>query len=138
MKLQILINDTYAISGFKTFLLNESGDLDLSEIFNNECEEILIGPCVNKIPIDKVEAFLVKVFSKLRKGGFLTMNFISPRVLAMSLCRDEISLEDFNIAVYSNKSLISLDMLEKIIFKQNLSIDICKLNGVGYDVTVTR
>ena len=138
MKIQIITSDTQKIEGFKTYLLNEAGEVDLTEVFSNECEEILLGDCINKIPLNNIEAFLVNVFSKLRRGGILKLSFMNPRLLAMALCRDELTLGDFNIAIYSNKSLIDLDSIEAITASNGLSIDTCKITGVGYDVTISR
>jgi len=138
MKLQIVSSPEHKIEGFKSFVLDEQGEVDLVEVFTNECEEILLGDSINKIPLNKIEKFLDNVFSKLRKGGVVKLNFMNPRLLAMALCRDEITLGDFNIALYSNKSLTDLDSLEAIVVKNGLSIETCKLNGVGYDVTISR
>jgi hypothetical protein len=138
MKLQILTNESYKIEGFKHYFIDTEGEVDLSDIFSNECEEILLGDCVNKVPLAKVEKFLVTIFSKLRKDGNIKMSFLNPRLLAMSLCRDEISLGDYNITIYSNKSLIDLDCLEAIILNNGLTIVTCKINGVGYDLTISR
>lgn len=138
MKLQIITAETHKIEGFKHYTLSEDGEIDLVDIFGNECEEILLGDCVNKVPLPKVEKFLVTIFSKLRKGGNIKMSFLNPRLLAMSLCRDEITLGDYNIAIYSNKSLIDLDSVEAITLSNGLTIETCKINGVGYDLTISR
>lgn len=138
MKLQVITNETHKIEGFQHYTIGADGEIDLSEVFGNQCEEILLSDCVNKIPLNKVEKFLVTVFSKLRKGGNIKMNFVNPRLLAMALCRDEITLGDFNIAVYSNKSLIDLDSIEAITVSSGLTIETCKINGVGYDLTISR
>lgn len=138
MKLQIVSNEKHRIEGFKSYVLDENGEVDLVEVFTNECEEILLGDSINKIPLNKIEKFLTNVFSKLRKGGTVKLNFMNPRLLAMALCRDEMTLGDFNIALYSNKSLTDLDSIEAIVISNGLSIETCKLNGVGYDVTIIR
>lgn len=137
MKLQIVTDINNKIEGFETVVLT-GPTIDIKHIFTNECHEILLGECVNKIPIDSIPAFLGEIFSKLRKGGKLKMNFINPRLLSMSLLRDEISLEDYNTAIYSNNSLMDLDMLESVLASTDLEIETCTINGVGYDVTITR
>lgn len=138
MKIQILTDEKYKIEGFKHYFLNTEGDVDLSDVLSNECEEILLGGSINKVPLERVKNFLNKVFSKVRKGGIVKLNFINPRLLSRALCRDSVTLEEFNSFIYSNKSLIDLTNLEVIVTNNGLAIETCKLNGIEYDVTISR
>ena len=137
MKLIIVDPEEKYPSGFTPKNIVD-GEIDLSDISDNECEEILIRNAFTQVPIDNCVQILVQLSSKLRRGGIIRFNGVDSRTVARKLISGIIDDKEYNNLVYSCKSMLSIPLVKEVVHASGLKIETLKLEGFNYDVTATR
>jgi hypothetical protein len=138
MILQIITNNDEAIEGAKAVPLNKDFIQNMMEVPTNGCEEILLGESLSKLQFSDVNQIFSLVSSKLRKGGVMKLSFVSIRLLALGLIREDLLETKFNEIVYSKGCLFSFGYFESMVKALGLKIESCSISGAMYDVTISR
>ena len=114
------------------------GGVDLSDVSDNECEQIVLNGILNQVETSQVVALLQTVSKKLRKNGKLCFNGIDLRVMCRRLLKGEIDDETFNHILNNSKSIVSLTSIKGIVHQSKLIIDSLVIKGEQYEFVVTR
>ena len=96
-----------------------------SSCLDAEATEIVVDNFLHSFPLKDVAGVVHKILSKLRIGGSVTFIEVEFELLADSLSKGEILLEDMNDLAIDGKyvrSFISLGFLESILSKYGLKI----------------
>lgn len=137
MKLQVINNFEEAIGGFET-VTAEQVFQDLSNISDNECEEIIIGDTIKVLPYDVIEKFFLILIRKLRIGGTIKLSGINLRLLILGVKNGTVTEENFNKIVSDCNSIISTNTVESLLQKYNLKIETFNNKGIVYEVEASR
>jgi hypothetical protein len=118
--------------------LAPDGSVDLSDVSQNECVEIVLSQVLNQLTIDQIVPFLTQVSGKLRKGGKLYINGVSLRTICRRLLKYEIDDVQINGVFHNTKSILSISTVKGIINQLDIEIHKIIINGENYEIICTR
>lgn len=136
MKLNITHNNT-VINNYININLSKD-TLDLSNVIDNSCEEILVTDVLDYIKFDTVNNTIVQIVKKLRNNGTLTITGNDIRSLCRLSLSDSISIEEFNTIIFEVKSLNSFINIRNVLHSCGLRIESEIIKGHKYEVVATR
>jgi hypothetical protein len=137
MKIQITAKPQSDIAGYQNFLI-ENGNVDLSSVSENECEEILLGDSLNHLEYGQNGDILKIAVSRLRKGGIIKMFGLEPAVVCKSYISGNMNDSDFSRTINSVKSCICSKTLKESLELLGLKIQTIFIQGLAYDITAVR
>ena len=126
------------IADYNNRFIDENGFVDLSDVSDNECTEIVLQDVLNQVPMDTVVAFMSAFAQKLRKGGTLSVNGLDLRMFCRRVLKNDIDDKTFNAVTNSNKSIISIPSLKQIVAQSGLVVERLRINGDKYECVTTR
>ena len=138
MKLLIVNQGVEEHADYTTKFLQPDGSVDLSDIAENECIEIVLNEVLNQLTVENIVPFLTQVSGKLRKGGDLYVNGISLRTVCRRLLKNEIDDAQINHVFSNTKSLLSIKTVRGLFSQLNLVIKKIIINGDRYEIISTR
>lgn len=138
MKLQILKHDGQdKISGYET-VVAEPNSIDLSNVSDNEAEQILAPDCVDMFSTQNIGTFLQALRSKLRLGGSLVIGGTSIDLFAKAVVNGVMSPEDASGVIDMSCSFSSPTMLTNSLKDLGLNIQNIITNGIHYEISCVR
>lgn len=94
----------------------------------NECTELYAPDILNHIHISELEIVIKHYISKLRHGGKLIIGGTDIRDIAKKIIKDDISLQDANVALYGSGPLNWLNKTGG--YAMHNIVDLLKANGL--------
>lgn len=137
MRLQILNQGEEGLTGYEKRVITDN-KVDLSEVSDNECDEILLGGSPFSLPHSELVGFFVLVSSKLRKGGVLRFSGVDSRMVARGLINGTMSDEQFNSIIYHWNSILSIPEVKNLLHGLGLKISTLTIRGLDYEVEASR
>jgi len=138
MKLQILKHEGQEkITGYESVVV-EPNKIDLSNVTDNEAEQILAADCVDMFSAQNIGALLTALRSKLRLGGSLVVGGTSIDLFAKSVVNGLLTPEDASGAVDMASSFSSPEMVSNSLTDLGLQIQSVITNGIHYEISCLR
>lgn len=138
MKLQVIKNpQDVKIEGMPHVTIQEVFQ-GMSHVYDNQCEEILIGDTINSIPFNSIEKFLLLLIKKVRINGTIKISGVNLRALVLGVKNGTIEEKNFNEIIESCISITSPNMVADILRKYNLKIDTIKNESIYYGIEASR
>lgn len=136
MKLNIS-HDNQEIVNYINVQIND-GSINLSNIIDNSCEEILLSNTLDHIPYDGIANTIMQIVKKLRFNGKLIIVGNDARMLNRLFLSDHISISDYNKIIQDIKSMNNVLNIRNILKQFNLQIDTESIKGYKYEIVATR
>lgn len=137
MKLNILKDTSKKIENYNNIIISED-NIDLSNIVDNSCEEILCFDSLDFVAYDKINQVIGSMLSKLRLNGSLIIVGTDIRSISRLVLNETISYEEFNKEIQDKKSLSSSDNIRKFLLYNSVIIESEILRGYKYEFRITR
>ena len=137
MKLQILRPEQEPIEGYKTVIVDK-GNLNLSELSDNECDTILAPEVMDSFPIDSVGELINGIVSKLRKGGEVVIGGTDIRVFAKMVGNGSMDPQAASNVVANVASMTTVDLAKGLLTSLGLDIASSTIDGIHYEIKATR
>ena len=137
MKLQIFRTDDEKIENYK-HLQCYGTPLDLSDIADNECEEILAGDVLDMYSVDMLPQVVQQLVGKLRIGGRIVLGGTEFSVLAKHIVIGGLTAEPVSQIIASKKSLTDVMTIKNALKQLGLNILSTSISGVHCEVTAKR
>jgi len=122
------------IKGYQNF----PESVDLSEINDAECVEILAPAIVNIIDYTKLQSVLQQWYKKLRINGILILGGYDLVEFCKQVIRYEISKEEKNSIIAGSGCFLALDEITDMVKIIGFKIKKRQLNGIRYTLELTR
>lgn len=122
------------IKGYQNF----PESVDLSEVSDAECVEILAPAIVNIIHYTKLQSVLQQWYKKLRINGILILGGYDLVEFCKHVIRYEISKEEKNSIMAGSGSFLALDEITDMVRMIGFKIKKRQLNGIRYTLELTR
>lgn len=137
MKINITTNPEKIISGYKNYFVNNES-IDLDNIINNSCEEILLIGTIDKFGYQKIDSIIKLLLSKLRLGGLLLVSGTNLDIITRKFIDGSLSESDFNQIVNNSLSISSRSQVINILKNNNLFIESSQTKGNVYEISARR
>jgi len=118
--------------------LNQPEKLDLNDIEDASCTEILAPSIVNVIHYTKIQDILTQWYAKLRLKGVVILGGYDLVEFSKSVIRYEISKEEKNSIIAASGSFFPLDEITQLVCMIGFKIKKRQLNGIRYTLELTR
>ena len=138
MKLMIQNLGQEEVADFTNMFIDAQGDVDLSNVSDNECEDIVLKDVLNMVPIEKTANFISGVGKKLRKGGRMHMNGLDLRIFCRRVLKNEVDDVTFNKIMKDRQSVVSLPVIRNIVAGTGLIVERAVIKGDTYELVVSR
>ena len=137
MKLQIILNDQDKISNYNHVVCTGE-PLDLSNVCDNECEEILANNILDMYTLEQVGQVVQQLVTKLRIGGEIAIGGTECRVFAKSIVNGIISESQASDIISQKKSMTNISIVKKALQQLGLSILSTSIEGISYEIKAKR
>ena len=137
MKLQIFRTDDEKIENYKHIQCYGT-PLDLSDIADNECEEILAGDVLDMYSVEMMPQLIQQLVGKLRIGGRIVLGGTEFSVLAKHIINGGLTAEAVSQIIASKKSVTDVMTIKNALKQLGLNILSTSINGVHCEVTAKR
>lgn len=137
MKLNICYNDNGYIPNYTNIQIKDDS-IDLNQIVNNSCEEIIAVDTLDHISYNNVQKTLLDIVQKLRLNGKLIIVGTDIRSLSRLVSHENISIEQFNEVILSIKSMNTELNIKNILVSVGLSIESSLINHHKYEIVAMR
>lgn len=137
MKLQLLNRDRQEIEGYKVINVTDA-KLNLSEIVDNQCEQIFAPDIVDSFPLQNVQELISGIVSKLRLGGEIIIGGTDIRLFSKAVANGVMPYGDASTAISLSLSMSTPDMIAEVLQALNLKIENIHMNGIHYEVKAKR
>lgn len=118
--------------------LNQPEQLDLNDVDDASCTEILAPSVVNVIHYTKIQGVLTQWYRKLRLGGIVILGGYDLVEFSKAVIRYEISKEEKNSIIAGSGSFFPLDEITQLVQMIGFKIKKRQLNGIRYTLELTR
>lgn len=135
MKLQLYVKKEDAkelITGYNSKQVNLNGYVEIDEIEDNECEEIVFKNVLDCLPIESHETFFNIISKKLRLKGKMYFTFTSNNLIDFS------NIEEINDLLKNNMSVSNMSHITNILTKNGLLIETLSKSGDKYELSTHR
>lgn len=118
--------------------LNQSEKLDLNDVDDASCTEILAPSIVNLIHYTKIQDVLAQWHRKLRLGGTVILGGYDLVEFSKAVIRYEITKEEKNVIIAGSGCFFPLDEITQLVQMVGFKIKKRQLNGIKYTLELTR
>jgi len=137
MKLQLLTKNQQEIEGYKVVNVTD-GKLNLSEIIDNQCEQIFAPDVVDSFPLQNAQELISGIVSKLRLGGEIVIGGTDIRLFSKAVANGIMPYGDASTVICLSLSMSTPDMIAEVLQALNLKIENIHMNGIHYEVKAKR
>ncbi|MQF98132.1 MAG: hypothetical protein FI729_01180 [SAR202 cluster bacterium] len=137
MKLQILREGQDKIENYHHITVT-TNNVDLSEIVNNECDQILATDILDDFTIDAIPELISAISTKLRMNGELSIGGTDIRLFCKGVLNGIIDLNQASSVVSSISSASSLVTIEEIVSGLGLKVVDTHMTGIHFEIKAVR
>lgn len=137
MKLYLTDDVGKNISGYETIPV-KNGDIDLSHVVNNSCEEILFTTGIEKVEVSNFQKVLNEILSKMRIGCKLVISGIDLEVLSRYVINGSVNTSQYAELIKDKNFISSLSDIRAILNSVGLKINSANIKDIHYEISATR
>lgn len=137
MKIQVLKMGEPVIEGYKQAVCSENY-INLMDISDNECKEILAQDVLDSFSYDKIEGCIVSLVGKLRLNGRLVIGGTDIRLFSRMIVSGLLNVQQGSEIANSCSSMSSLSIVEPIVKALGLRIESSTINGTHFEIKARR
>jgi len=137
MKLYITNNVGKNISGYETIPLKK-GTINLEDISNNSCEEIIFVDGLETIKLENLTEVLNSIFSKMRFGCKLVLSAIDLRTLSQYVLGGNINTQQYANIIEDKVFVSDLSEIRDILKSAGMTIEKITMKDIYYEISARR
>ena len=137
MKIQVAKMGEETIKGYKQVVCSDNY-INLMEISDNECSEIIANNVLDNFSIEKIHECLVSLVGKLRLNGKIVVGGTDLRLFSRAVINNMITEQQACQMANSCNSMPSLETIKPMMNSLGLNIISSTLSGVHFEVTAKR
>ncbi len=115
-----------------------NGNFNIDQFSEGECVEILAPNILNLVPFSSLNDVILKIVSKLRTGGALTIGGTDSEMLARAIINHTINVESLNSHVYNSEAITDIATTKAFLTSLGLQILSANYNGLNYEIRAKR
>jgi len=116
----------------------QNGIINLSNVVNNSCDEILVIDALDYVKYENVNKTLASIMEKLRINGTITIVGTDLRSFNRLILSEKISIEEYNKKIEDVKSLNYVSNVRKILDSYGLAIESEMVRSHKYEIVAIR
>jgi len=137
MKVQLINNESEAISGFETILVKDNECKDIDQVIDNSCSDFLSIGTLDHLRYDNSVKLFGKILRKIRLGGTLTIRGLSLLSVGQQIVSESLEAQDFSNMINGVSSIHDPRNMVVALEEQNF-ITTLSVRGAQYEIKAIR
>lgn len=137
MKLYITGDVGKNISGYETIPIR-NGQINLEDISNNSCEEIIFIDGIETIKLSNLSKTLSQIFSKMRYGCKIVLSGIDLHTLSQYVLSGNINTQQYANIIEEKVFISDLSEMRDILKSSGITVEKIIMKDIYYEISARR